>query len=224
MKGFNYRNKLDAIPGAIFQLITRYPVLFGLNAIAGLDIEGVNKLNNVPTNDGIIFAANHTTELDGFLIPASIPIHRFHKTFHPVTREAAFYKDKGLRGNIYAHGLLFYCMGAFPAYAGKQNYKTSLWNQVNILEDDGVVLMFPEGKAQSKKTKAKGGTGYLAMHTQTPVIPLYANWSNVLERNACIRIGSPLSPPKPKNTSDTIETAKLFSEKILNTIYMLGNN
>jgi len=164
--------KLYEICPYLFQCATRPIVRTVLNFFCDLEVKGLENLKEADNN--FILAGNHQHELDGFLVPATIPLSVFFQPLFPVSREKEFYRDKGLRGKLLYGGLFFKLMGAYPAFSGLKNYKKSLQNQLDILSDDHSILIFPQGKA-SKQTdpgKIKGGLGYLAIHTDHPVIPV----------------------------------------------------
>src|SRR3990167_11455141 len=69
-----------------------------------LKIIGCENLRSLPK--GVIFASNHTSELDAILIPASLPfLSRFMPMFY-VSRPREFYKNSGWRQLFYG-GLFF---------------------------------------------------------------------------------------------------------------------
>lgn len=152
----------------LFQTISRPIVRKMLDFFCNLEVHGLERIGDIDGN--FILASQHVHELDGFLLPATIPLSVYPAPIFPVSRESEFYADKGLRGKILYGGYFFKFMGAYPAYAGQQNYEKSLQNQVNILNDGHSVLIFPAGKVGRKETK--GGVGYLALKTQKPVIPV----------------------------------------------------
>ncbi len=151
----------------LFQTVMRPIVYTLLKFFCRLEVKGLENIKEVEGN--FILASNHINELDGFFLPAAIPLTTYFSPIFPVSRTKEFYKDKGLRGKFYG-GNFFKFMGAYPAYSGLRNYEKSLKNQIEIAEDGHSVLIFPEGKVGGEK--AKGGVGYLAGTTQKPVIPV----------------------------------------------------
>lgn len=224
---FNYNNRFDIVPGFLFQLVARPPTFLLLKLLFNLKVKGKEHLKEHRFGKGVIFAANHIQELDGFLLPAAIPIHVFPKPFHPVTREASFYSDKGWRSKLYSQEWFFYSMGAFPAIAGLNNYSKSLHNQIKLIQDNEAVLIFPEGKATKDRTKPKGGVGFLSIYTQTPIVPIYyqpPNKSTFFSRDnsAQVIIGAPVDPPPLSEIhDDLIDHSRKLSEQIMHTIYEL---
>jgi 1-acyl-sn-glycerol-3-phosphate acyltransferase len=160
--------KFYAVCPYLFQTVLRPIVRKVLLWLCDLKIIGLENLNEIDGN--VILASNHIHELDGFLLPAAIPLFAHPEPLFPVSREPSFYSDKGLRAKLFYGGYFFKFMGAYPAYAGLQDYSKSLQNQLAILEDGNSVLIFPEGKVGN--SDFKGGVGYLTLATQKPVVPV----------------------------------------------------
>ena len=55
----------------ILQGLLWVPAKFVLRTLGGLEVRGAE---NIPPRNPIIFAANHTSEFDIFLIPAAFPV------------------------------------------------------------------------------------------------------------------------------------------------------
>lgn len=159
--------KFYAVCPYIFQTALRPIVRLFLRFFCNLKVSGLENIRH--TDGGFILTSNHIHELDGFLLPAVLPLSDYSAPIFPVSREGSFYEDKGIRGKIYG-GYFFKFMGAYPAHSGLNNYQKSLRNQVEILNDDHSILIFPEGKVSDNDIK--GGVGFLAAETQKPVIPV----------------------------------------------------
>ncbi|HEY4508626.1 MAG TPA: hypothetical protein VJJ55_03145, partial [Candidatus Paceibacterota bacterium] len=74
---------------------------------------------------GVIFAANHSSELDPILVPASLPFLSPLMPFFYTSREQSFYKMSGWRQFFYG-GFLFKLWGSHPLRSGTGNYEESL--------------------------------------------------------------------------------------------------
>ncbi len=164
-------NYFWAISPYVFQNLiwpaTRFfMVFFGRLSITGLD--------NLKTIKGpMIFAANHSSEIDPFLVPVSLPfLSRISPIFY-ITREKSFYDESGVRQFFYG-GLLFKLFGGYPASIGLKNYEKSLATHIEILKSGYSLCVFPEGQktTDGKLREAKGGVAYLAWTANVPVIPV----------------------------------------------------
>jgi len=122
----------------------------------------------------VIFAANHSSEWDPILVPASLPfLSSLSSTFY-TSRERDFYKKKGAQ-NFFYGGTWFKIWGAYPVKVGVRNYERSLKHHIRILEEKrGSICIFPEGGKSKDGTigTAKGGISFLAHRTNTPIVPI----------------------------------------------------
>jgi 1-acyl-sn-glycerol-3-phosphate acyltransferase len=137
-----------------------------------LEIKGQTNLKKVGSN--AIFACNHSSEMDVFMLPGSWPFFsRFSPAFY-TSRERDFYKNAGWRQRFYG-GAFFNAWGAYPVSVGLNDYGRSLANQVRIVNDGGNLCIFPEGRTtkDGNLQKGKGGVAYLSHATGRPIIPVY---------------------------------------------------
>lgn len=134
----------------------------------------VRGLDNLPEKHGVIFAANHSSELDPILVPAALPFLSPLLPIFYVSRPREFYQTSGWRQFLYG-GFLFKLWGSHAAVAGFKDYKKSLATHLEILRHGGSVFIFPEGKKTRDgniQKEAHGGVAYLATHTGCPIIPV----------------------------------------------------
>ncbi|HTE49081.1 MAG TPA: lysophospholipid acyltransferase family protein [Candidatus Paceibacterota bacterium] len=183
-----------AIPPWILQTIIWIPTRLSLKLFCGLKVNGLE--NIIHLKKGIIFATNHTSELDPILIPASLPfLSRFMPMFY-TSRERNYYKDNrfGWKKNIYG-GNFFKAWGAHEVLVGQNNYELALKNHVQILKDEHSICIFPEGRKNTTggDIETKGGIGYLAYKTNSPIIPVAISGA-IEKKNITIEFGRPLYP------------------------------
>ena len=197
---------------------TRFSLLiFGRWKIFGLEnIEGINK--------PIIFACNHTSEMDPFFVPASLP---FFSRFSPIfytSRERAFYNNSGWR-KIFYGGLLFKTLGSYPVRVGLNDYEKSMAHHIDILKDKGSICIFPEGKISPDGTiqPGKGGVAYLAHVTGSVIIPVrFKNTFRLsfldllcFRRRISITYGKPLKSSGILNVDSSPDDIKNFAGQIM---------
>lgn len=183
----------------ILQTLVWIPTWLVLGFFARLKVVGNNNVKNLP--QGAIFAANHASELDPILLPASLnPFSSVMPIFY-VAREREFYEKVGFSKYVYG-GLWFKLWGAYPAYTGKKDYAFSLQEHIKILNAGKSILMFPEGE-KSKNGEVgngKGGIAFLAHVAQRPIVPvaLYGHFKMrpidllLRRRRIIVRYGKPL--------------------------------
>ena len=147
-----------------------------------LNIRGIENLEKVAfaygrgqmPRHGVIFAVNHSSELDPILVPASLPFLSPLSPFFYTSREQTFYKTSGWRQFFYG-GFLFKLWGSHPVRSGAHNYEESLATHIRLLEAGKSVCIFPEGRKTrdgAVGTEAHGGVAYLAWRTGASIIPV----------------------------------------------------
>lgn len=163
--------KIFHVTPILFQRFVWPFVRIGLKLFVHLEIRGLENIRNIKS--GAIFASNHTSELDGFLVAASVPFWSHFLPMYSVSRERNFYVDSGWRKYIYGP-LLFNFIGAPQVRSGRKDYEISLSNHIVLLEYGKSVLIHPEGRIShdGKLGEARGGVAYLARRTNLPVIPV----------------------------------------------------
>ncbi|MEK9177844.1 MAG: lysophospholipid acyltransferase family protein [Patescibacteria group bacterium] len=216
------------IPPLILQKIIWVPTRFLLRFFGRLHIHGLENLRNI--KGPIIFASNHSSETDVFLMPASLPFFsRFSPIFY-VSREKSFYKNSGWRQMFYG-GTFFKAWGAYPVYVGLHDYAKSLANHIEIINDGGSVNIFPEGKRTTDgaiKT-ARGGAAYLSYATRAAIVPVRfeGNFNLTLKefftrrRHFAIFFGKPLYAMNDPNTSLSDNDFKMFANFVMERVKKL---
>lgn len=118
----------------------------------------VSGLNNLPSQGGVILAANHLTNFDVFPMQLAIPRLIFYMS-----------KEELFRNPII--DLVLRQLGAFPVRRGSKD-EWVMRHAARILEQGQVLGIFPEGtrsKSRGLQT-AKTGTARLAIESRCPVV------------------------------------------------------
>ena len=155
----------------ILQKIIWIPTRIIMKFFGRIQISGLENLKDIKTN--VIFAPNHSGEMDPILIPASLG---FFSRFSPIfytSREQEFYVNCGWRKHFYG-GILFEMWGAYSVFPGQGDYAKGLVNHLRIVGIGGNLCMFPEGgtSKDGNLRPAKGGIAYLAEKTGRPIVPV----------------------------------------------------
>ena len=219
--------KLYFIPPLILQKIIWIPTRFLLCFFGWLQIYGLGNLQDI--KGPVIFASNHSSETDVFLIPASLPFFsRFSPIFY-VSREKSFYKNSGWR-QIFYGGAFFKSWGAYPVKIGLHDYAKSLVNQIEIIKDGGSINIFPEGKKTPDGAikEARGGVAYLSYATRAAIVPMRfeGNFNISLrelfmrKRHLAIFFGKPLYIMNDPNTSLSDNDFKMFADFVMEKVKM----
>lgn len=197
--------KIHYLSPLILQTLIWIPTRIFFKTFYSYKIIGLKNLKELKTNkNGVIFAVNHSSELDPILIPASLPFFSHLMPMFYVSREQKFYKTSGWRQNLYG-GLLFRLWGAHTAYAGMKDYNISLRYHIKILSRGKSLCIFPEGfktRDGDINVKGKPGIGFLVHNNKSFVVPVRikgAFWNKkesdcFCRRKIEVKFGKPISP------------------------------
>jgi len=150
-----------------------------LKPLAQVAIEG---LEHIPAMGPVILAANHRDNLDAYLLTHLVP-----RMVHTAARPDAF--GTGVLCALWRR------LGAFPADAWGMRYALTLLN------DGGVVVIFPQARISAELRDASGAVGLLALRSGAPVVPVAISGTEAfhatcaLTKRAAIsvRFGSPMT-------------------------------
>ena len=136
-----------------------------------LEVRGLKNLKGINAN--VIFASNHPSELDPFLIPASLPFRSHFSPLFYATREKPFYDSCGWRRHLFGEQFIK-MWGGYKVLVGLRDYEKSLPHHIRIVRDGGSLCVFPEGgkATHGNFQPAKGGVVYLAERSNCPIVPV----------------------------------------------------
>ena len=162
---------------------------------------------HVPKHGPVIFAANHRSFLDPFVIGC-------------LTRRPVYYVAKK---ELFAHpvaGWLLNRLGAFPIDRGAGDQQ-AMETARRILERGDCVVIFPEGtrKRPGPLGQPRRGVGRLALQTGAPVVPVAVLGTEAVRRGwrirphkVTLRCGLAMSFPRVENP--TVAEAAAVTERI----------
>jgi 1-acyl-sn-glycerol-3-phosphate acyltransferase len=116
---------------------------------------------HVPSEGGVILAANHKSFLDPFVIGVCV-------------RRPVYFVAKRELFDRRWQGWLLNALGAFPVRRGESD-EEMLETAKHILRRGDVVVIFPEGtriRTPDELGRAKRGVGRLVLETGVPVVPI----------------------------------------------------
>ncbi|MBI2109471.1 MAG: 1-acyl-sn-glycerol-3-phosphate acyltransferase, partial [Parcubacteria group bacterium] len=159
------------------------PTRIILGIFCGFKFYGRKNLKKVSKTYGVVFAANHASELDP---PAINAAFRFLSEYLPLffaSDEIKIFKSTkkfSWRARLYGSSWFFRVLGAYPVYtrqtdkSGGIDYARALRNQIKLLANGESLLFFPEGirTRDGNLSKARPGIGYLLYHTNTTIVPV----------------------------------------------------
>lgn len=161
----------------VLQVILWPIIRLSLEVFGNIKIVGAE--NTRVHDGGAIFASNHASQFDPFLIPATLDLRSAHIPMHYVARECSYYDVKGLARHLYG-GLLFKVFGGWPTFPGMKDYERMLPHHIRILRNGYSVWISPEGKLNptAKLLRGRPGAVYLLWKTGRPIIPvaIHGHW------------------------------------------------
>lgn len=169
--------KFYSVSPLILQKLIWIPTRLILKLCGKLEIKGLGNLKGVESGASsklpVIFACNHSSEIDPFMVPASLPFFsRFSPLFYAV-REKAFYDSNGWRKHLF-NTWFINAGGGYGATVGLRNYELSLSRHIKILHDGHSFCVFPEGgiTKDGHIQPAKGGISFLAHSAPCVIVPV----------------------------------------------------
>lgn len=136
-------------------------------------------LKDIPSKGSFIVCSNHTSNLDPPLVGNIFP----RKKIHFMAKEELF--------KNFLVGRSLRAVGAFPVKRGSVD-KRSISHALELLKNGQVVGLFPEGTRV--KTEKLGeifhGPAYLALKSNTPVLPVAIKWPKKIFQPVKVSVGS----------------------------------
>lgn len=217
--------KLYFVSPLILQKIIWIPTNIILRFFGHFEVRGMENLEKAVKP--VIFACNHSGELDPILLPAALPFwSRFSPIFY-ASREKAFYDTSGWRQLFYG-GALFRAWGAYPVYVGLKDYAKSMKHQSDIMRAGGCICVFPEGGAtrDGNIQPAKGGVAYLTHATGATIVPVrlrgtfHLSAGSFFLRRAKLSItfGAPLAPLAVRDANLSLDEFKRYANEVMDEV------
>lgn len=119
-------------------------------------------------------------------------------------------------------GGLFKSLGAFPVHRGRGDIG-AVKSAFEILNNQQVMLMFPEGKRVKKniRTEAKAGVAMIASKAKVPVIPVHIIGDYKWMGKIVVVYGKPIEFSQYYDKKVTMDELQRLSNDVLSTIYNL---
>ena len=182
----------------------------------------ISKVDLLKLRGPYIIAANHGSYIDAFLLAAAFPPRVGFFPLWFMTSPKFYYQP--------LLWPLLRLVGSFPVFRGMGMGKTLAF-PLQILNDGGVVVIFPEGRRRKpigRPARARRGVAYLAAQSNVSVIPVWID--DILglglketirrTRDITVRIGEPFTIDQ----LDVYDDATLadISNKIMHKVWAMG--
>lgn len=164
---------------------------------------------NVISEGGVIYAANHKAWLDPFVVAATSP------------RNLTFMAKKELFENKIL-GFFLKKMGSFPVNRGKGDL-AAVKTALTILKEGKVMMIFPEGTRVKKgeSVAAKPGVAMFATHAKVPIIPINISGDYGFMKKITVFYGKPVSFEEYYGQKLPTDKLKELSQELMDNIYAL---
>jgi 1-acyl-sn-glycerol-3-phosphate acyltransferase len=176
-------------------------------------------LENIPKDGPAIIAINHSSYIDPFIGAVAI-----EKKVNFIAKE-----------ELFCNPIMRFFIKKLNGFPVKQDYPDikALKKAVNILNNGGILLIFPEGTRSfdGKLLEPKIGIGLIAYRSKAPVIPAYIKGANrvlprgskIIKLKKCsILYGKPIDLTQYYNSAKNKNVYKAISNEIMKEIGKLG--
>lgn len=194
-----------------------YKVVAYLAKKLGSLVFGGKVINNhyIPKDEGCILAGNHTSNYDAYLL--------FKSTNRPIHFLGKIELFKG------PMKLFFKIMHLIPVDRSKKN-ESAKETAMNVLKEEKVIGIFPEGTYHSpgKKTKDgdllpfKGGAISFSLKTDAPIVPFAIVGKFKFRSNPLIIFGEPIYAKDIKE-DDKVKYLEEKVKELLNEVKSIKN-
>ncbi|MEN9524382.1 MAG: 1-acyl-sn-glycerol-3-phosphate acyltransferase, 1-acyl-sn-glycerol-3-phosphate acyltransferase, partial [Candidatus Parcubacteria bacterium] len=163
--------KLYFLAPLFFQKLIWVPTRLILRIFGHIKIYGLENIEGL--QGPVIFAANHSSEIDPLIVPSSLPFWSCYSPLFYATREKSFYSKNGWRKHLFG-GLFINAWGGYCVNVGLRDYEKSLKDHIQIGRDGGSFCVYPEGGITPDGTiqPARGGVAYLAERAKCTIVPV----------------------------------------------------
>ena len=160
----------------LVQNILSLPLRVALFLFARFEVRGRENLKLIDRKTGVIFAANHKSQMDPLAVVSAVPFLSKLLPLYFVSIEAKYYDERRLPIGKYLYGSPFFkaFFGSYPIKKGLKNYAETLKQHEELLHQGRSVCIFPEGKRiyEEGMGEAHGGVSFLAHKTGATIIPV----------------------------------------------------
>jgi len=188
------------------------------------DVEG---LDNVPETGGAIFAGNHLSVADEFMLGAVV------ERRVSFWAKSDYFTGKGPSGLFFK--TLMNGLGAIPVNReGGRAALSAFDSAIPVLQEGGLVCVYPEGTRSPDGRLYRGRTGVarLALAARVPIIPVGSLGTDKIQPTGqvmpklkrgevTIKFGQPISVEKWQDAENTSSAAREITDTVMSAIQAL---
>lgn len=171
-------------------------------------------LENIPGDQGFVIVSNHV----GWVDPLWIGLALWPRAVSPMAKKELF--------AAWPLRFILAQLGAFPVTRGAAA-PSEIRRPLEILQNRGVVLVFPGGTREAQLSGVKRGAATIAVTAGVPVLPIYFDGPGHLRlrdvfrrRTASILIGQPIQTAgsgemdRQHRKEAVLDTVKLIEDRL----------
>jgi 1-acyl-sn-glycerol-3-phosphate acyltransferase len=171
-------------------------------------------LENIPNDQGFVIVSNHV----GWIDPLWIGLALWPRAVSPMAKKELFAR--------WPLRFVLTQLGAFPVTRGAAS-PSEIRRPLEILQNRGVILIFPGGTREAQLSGVKRGAATIAVTAGVPVVPIYFDGPGQLRlrdifrrRTASIVVGDPIHTTGAKETSreqrkaTVLDTVQLIEDRL----------
>lgn len=182
-----------------------------------LDIQGRQEFGRV--RGPFIIIANHVRFYDSFLFRVILGLWTPHMPLRFMAVKRNFHaRWMNILARMGVMSVIYSLFGAFIVTPGK-GIRANLERARVILEQGGVVVIYPEGKIvrDAAPGQFRNGSAFLAKETGAPIIPVVfrVRCKRLWRRKISIRIGKPISLGR----TDGLQSSTKTMQKVVGEMY-----
>jgi len=189
------------------------------------DVEG---RENIPETGGAIFAGNHLSVADEFMLGAVVSPRRVS-----FWAKSDYFTGKGPSGLFFR--TLMNGLGAIPVNReGGRAALSAFDSAIPVLQEGGLVCVYPEGTRSPDGRLYRGRTGVarLALAAGVPIIPVGSLGTDKIQPTGqvlpkfkrgevVIKFGTPISVDKWRDAENTSSAAREITDTVMSAIQAL---
>lgn len=166
----------------------------------------VNENAKKKIKGGALLISNHSTSIDPIILMFAV----YYRRHHFIATKEVF--DTKIKRFLFEN---FHCIEIDRENVGMNIFR----NIVDLLKDERLVVMFPEGHVTQAEEvqKFKSGMVLMAISSKKPIVPVYLKMRKSIWHRQYIVFGEPINPSevlgKMPSLSDMDKIADILREK-----------